>query len=772
MRTGFASAGASTRRGAVVARQPVATATRTYAAAPAWTGAGVAVGVGAGGAVGVGAGVALGDGAAVGVAAAAVGEADAGAVGEAVATGEADAADPSEAGTDGDPLSTAGVDTAGCGGLTHAEHPAHRASAIAAAARHIRRDEAADPTALATVLPCRTRSGRCSRGGRPGARATATPCGARRPDAPAGRTWQPASTAAAPSRRLRPVNAGRGAARANGPAARLRASGDALQAVARNRDLARLEFGWIASVAADWTYVVAVMVAAYADGGAAAVGGVGFVRMLVATVTAPLVAGLAGHVNPRSLLVGMAITRILAVAAAGLVVAAGGPPIALLVSVALESGAFATHRPIQAAMVPALAHSPEELIAANVASSSGESIGTFIGPALGGFAYAAAGAVVASALVVAILVSAAAAIAPIALVALPESARDRIGTGLAPSIAAAFRASASQLGRGVAVVRRQSAARTLLAVFGAQVVVRGVLNVLLVVASFRLLGLGEQGVGLLTSAIGLGGFVGALGAMALVSRTRLAGPVAVTLVLWGLPIAVMGLLPVAPAAVGAMFVVGVANAALDVSGFTLLQRIVANDARPAVMGLLEGVAGVGVAAGSVIGPVLVGWLGPTAAIIATGAILPVVSLASWPVIRRADDEAVVPVHELGLLRSLPFFAPLPLTALEQIACRMQPVLFEPGDEITHQGDPGDCFYLIDDGAVEVVRDGVLVASVGPASSVGEIALLRRVPRTATVRAVRPTRAFALTGPDFIAAVTASPRSAAAADEVVRVRTGA
>lgn len=581
-----------------------------------------------------------------------------------------------------------------------------------------------------------------------------------------------ASTITLSSRTLRRVTAARPAAPSNEAASRLRASRDALHAVARNRDLARLEFGWTASVAADWTYVVAVMVAAYAAGGAAAVGGVGLVRMLVATVSAPLVAGLAGHLNPRSLLVGMAALRILAVAAAGVVVGLGGPPIALLAAVAVESGAFAAHRPIQAAMVPALARSPEELIAANVAASSGESIGTFVGPALGGFAYATAGPVAASALVVAILVSTAAVIAPIRLVALPKSAAGPARKGLASTTAAAFAASVSQLRRGVVVVRRQPAARTLLAAFGAQVVVRGILNVLLVVASFRLLGLGEQGVGLLTSAIGLGGFVGALGAMALVTRTRLAGPVAIALVCWGLPIAVMSVLPVAPAALGAMFVVGVANAALDISGYSLLQRIVNNDARPAVMGLLEGVVGVGVAAGSVIGPLLVDRLGPTAAIVATAVILPVVSLASWPVLRRADDEAVVPVRELGLLRSLPFFAPLPLSALEQIACRMQPVVFEPGDELTHQGDPGDCFYLIDDGAVEVVRDGVLVASVGPASSVGEIALLRRVPRTATVRATRPTRAFALTGPDFVAAVTASPLSAAAADEVVRVRTRA
>jgi MFS family permease len=344
-----------------------------------------------------------------------------------------------------------------------------------------------------------------------------------------------------------------------------------------------------------------------------------------------------------------------------------------------------------------------------------------------------------------------------------------LAAGPAQTGVSRWRAFRGRLAAGVAVARHDHGAQAVLAGFMAQVVVRGILGVLLVVASVELLGLGEAGVGWLTSAIGLGGLLGALGCATLVARERLAAPFAIALLGWGLPIAAIGLVPAVAPALAALIVVGASNAALDVAGFTLLQRVVPNEARAPVLGLLEGMVGLGVAAGSAIGPLLIVWLGPRGSLLATGAILPVVALVTWPALAIADDRAVIPRHELRLLRSLPFFAPLPLTAIEDLARRLRPVTFDVGDELTRQGDPGDCFYLIDDGAVEIERDGRPVAAAGPAAAVGEIALLRGVPRTATVRATRSTRAYALAGPDFIAAVTASPLAAAAADAVVARR---
>jgi predicted MFS family arabinose efflux permease len=539
----------------------------------------------------------------------------------------------------------------------------------------------------------------------------------------------------------------------------IRASIDAIGVVLRNRDIGRLEFGWTASVTADWAYVVAVMVTAYQADGALAVGGVGVARMLVATVSAPVVSGLAGQLGPRRLLIAIDAIRLVAIGAAALLLAAGGPSVALLAAVAVEAGAFAAIRPTQSAMLPALARSPAELVTANLASSTGESIGLFLGPALGGVAIALAGPVVTSVLVVAIV--------GVGLLAIVPIHADRPPLPFAR--AGTLDAIRLRLLRGARIIAGAPAPRVVVAAFGAQATVRGILTVLVVVAAIDLLGVGESGVGVLNSAIGVGGFAGAVGSVLLVGRSRLAGPFTIALAAWGLPIAVIGLWPAAALAAGALAVVGAANATLDIAGFTLLQRITPNDGRAAVFGLLEGVGGLGVAVGSLIGPLLVVALGVRGALLVTGAVLPLTAALTWRALARADDAAVVPARELALLRSLPMFRPLPLTTLEQVAARMTTVHFDRGEVVIEQGAPGDCFYLVEAGTLEVERDGQRVATLGSPAAVGEIALLRHVPRTATVRATTPTAAFALTGPDFIAAVTSRPESVVAADEVVAER---
>ena len=307
---------------------------------------------------------------------------------------------------------------------------------------------------------------------------------------------------------------------------------------------------------ADWAYVVAVMVVAYQADGAFAVGGVGVARMLVATVTAPLVSGLAGRVGARRLLIAIDATRLLAIGAAALVIGAGGPPVVLLLAVGAEAGAFAAIRPTQAAMLPGLARSPVELVTANLASSTGEGIGLFLGPALGGVAVAAGGPLAASVLVLALVVAGLLAIVPIRA----DQASSTLG------LRKTVGAIRSRLVEGARIIARAPAPRVVVVTFGVQAMVRGILTVLVVVAAIDLLKIGESGVGVLNSAIGVGGFGGAIGSVLLVGRSRLGAPFAVSLAAWGAPIALIGIWPVAPLAAVALVVVGAANASLDISG--------------------------------------------------------------------------------------------------------------------------------------------------------------------------------------------------------------
>ena len=141
--------------------------------------------------------------------------------------------------------------------------------------------------------------------------------------------------------------------------------------------------------------------------------------------------------------------------------------------------------------------------------------------------------------------------------------------------------------------------------FLAQTRVRGALTTFLAILAIEVLGMGDGGVGVLGAAIGLGGIAGALGALALGTERRLAVVFALALFLWGAPIAVIGFVPVTVVAIVALAVVGIANALLDVSGLTLLQRGTANDARSAVFAVLEVVASIGVSVGGVLASLLI-----------------------------------------------------------------------------------------------------------------------------------------------------------------------
>ncbi len=92
-----------------------------------------------------------------------------------------------------------------------------------------------------------------------------------------------------------------------------------------------------------------------------------------------------------------------------------------------------------------------------------------------------------------------------------------------------------------------------------------------------------------------------------------------------------------------------------------------------------------------------------------------------------------------------------------------------GHVVIHQGEPGDRFYVVAEGRAEVVRDGVAIAVRGPGDHFGEIALLRDVPRTATITALTPLRLIAIERDRFLEAVTGHSRSREHAEAVAAER---
>jgi MFS family permease len=535
---------------------------------------------------------------------------------------------------------------------------------------------------------------------------------------------------------------------------RLRVLAASLLTAARNKQIRTVELAWAGAIAAEWAHFVALGIYAYGHGGASAVGIAGLVRLLPAAVVAPFAASLGDRFPRERFILVASLIGALALAASAASAAAGNT--ALVYGFAAVVGLSATlFRPALQALLPSLARTPQELIAANGATSTMEGLGTLVGPLLAGLlvAFTDPAAVFATA-------------AGLLLLAAALLARVRV-EGRVPTAAAEARAPFRRmLGAGFVAVTQAPRPRLLVSLGVAQSFVRGCLNVLIVVAAFRLLGGGASDVGYLTAAIGAGGMIGALGAMTLESR-RLAVIFGLALVFWGLPIALLAPSSNLPAAIALLAIVGVANSVEDVSIITLLQRTVDEKLLTRVLAVLWGVAMGAVAIGSLAAPPIVDALGVHAAFVLVGLILPLLTLATYR--RLAEiDRTTAPSDELDLIAGIPIFEPLSLAAKESLAASLVPLSVEPGERVIQAGEVGDRFYLVVDGELDIDAGSVQTTAAG-GDYFGEIALLRDVPRTATVTARTKSLLYALPRTAFLAAVTSHSAAHAAGQDVAETR---
>jgi predicted MFS family arabinose efflux permease len=433
--------------------------------------------------------------------------------------------------------------------------------------------------------------------------------------------------------------------------------------------------------------------------------------------------------------------RAVAIAIAALLATTTGARIGVYALAVVTAVAAVLFRPVHSALLPSLCHTPHELASANVVRGILDAIATLIGPALAALFLARGG-------VAAVFAAAAIASAIAALLLL----------GLRPETAAAAgdeRPSGSHLVAGFRVVGRSRDLSVLIGLTALQTLTRGAIAVFVVVVAIDVLHIGESGVGTLTAAIGAGAVVGSLVTTLLVGTRRLARWFGIGVALWGLPLALLALWPNEPAALVLLAVVGVGNALVDIGLFTLI-------ARRAPDAVLESGGAAGVAAGALLAPLVIALAGTRTALAVLGLLAPVAVAATWWMLRALDVTVTHQDDEVELLRAVPTFALLPLPAVEQLVRGLEPVTVDPGDLVFAQGDAGDRFFVIVSGSAEVLGDGVEIATLGPGDGFGDIALLRQVPRTATVRALTDLQLMALTGQRFVAVVTSFRPSAAAA----------
>ncbi len=533
----------------------------------------------------------------------------------------------------------------------------------------------------------------------------------------------------------------------------LRAATTGFSDIARNQNLRRIELALAGWNTCDAAFTVALAVFAYRVGGTTAVGIVGLITLLPTAVTVPFGASFADrHERERVLL---AVSLVSAAAVGGCCAAYYLDPSEALIFVlaTIQASVSMLFWPVATALLPSLATTPGQLIAANGVASTIEGLGMLVGPLVAGVLIATTepGAVFGLVAVVYLWVA-------LLLVRLRVEGRVRLGTDPpGRQLLIAFR-----------VLAEDREALLIGALFCCQTFVRGLLNVLIVVTAFQLLHAGGGWVGYLTAAMGVGGLVGGFGGLTLTGR-RLAVPFALGLLAWGIPIALLAAGPYRVSALLLLAVVGAGNAIEDISGETLLQRLVDDHVLARVTGLLFGVAMAIAGLGSILAPGLVSILGTRGALVATGCLLPLLVLASSRRLRRIDALAAAPLPQLELLEAIPMFTPLPVAAKEQVAARLEPVTATSGETIVREGDLGDRFYVVVTGHVEVTQGNRQHGERGPGDYFGEIALLRDVPRTATVTACEDVELRSLERDAFLAAVTGHPRSRDAADEIVAER---
>jgi MFS family permease len=539
----------------------------------------------------------------------------------------------------------------------------------------------------------------------------------------------------------------------------LRESREAIERVVRNPGLRRLQLAFAASIVGDWANMVAAAVYVYTQSGAFGVGALAVVRYLAIAIVGPLTATLADRFPRTRVMVVSDLVRLGLVSLAAIVIATDGSEWIVYVIAVLTSITGTAFRPAQSALLPRLVRDPAELTAANVVSSTIESVGFFAGPALGGLLLAVADIPVVYAFNAVTFLISALLVGAIRVPAAEDETEEEAGEGAGEErfldeVTAGFRAIAAD--RGLV---------TLVTVYAAQTVVAGASGVFVVVLALEELGLGNAGVGVLDSILGIGALVGGFVALMLAQRGRLALDFGYGVLLWSVPLLFLALRPTLPVAVGVFLLIGLGNSIVDINAYTILQRLVSDEVMGRVFGAVESVLIATMALGALATPLLIELVGLETTFLVLGAAIGIVTVALLPVLSRIDRTALAPAG-VGLLRGVPFLAPLPDAVLERLARSLQRIEVAAGTDVITVGEPGDLFYVIESGEVEI-----LGKVFGPGASFGEIALLRDVPRQATVTARTDLVLQALDGPPFVQAVTGHGVASDVAETVVLSRIG-
>ena len=430
----------------------------------------------------------------------------------------------------------------------------------------------------------------------------------------------------------------------------------------------------------------------------------------------------------------------LAVQSAGMVVAAvflhQGHNAGAFVGAIVAATAVTTTRPAQSVMTPGMVDGPAELTAANVFSGLLVAVASLVGPATAAVIMTAVGTWAVFALMAAVVAAAAAAVwrLPTARVVGDEDPESLIS--------------------GIRATARAAGPRVMVLAVAAFYVVIGALDVLAVVIAVEILGEPAAYAGYLTAGVGTGALIASSLALAVIGRRWIAPWVLISGLGIGTALVAVTLVGSRIAASLVVLVLfGVAEAMYELTALMLLQRVSRLDIIGHVFAIVESLQMAMLALGAAIVPLAVHLFGSDRAPAAVGVLFALVVGGLGTHIVLIDRHARVPITEMAALRATPLFGALPGPALETVAREARRIEAAAGDVIVRQGDPGSKYYAVISGQLVVSIDGVDRAELARGDAFGEIALIRDVPRMATVRATTDAVLLALDREPFLVAVT-------------------
>lgn len=527
-----------------------------------------------------------------------------------------------------------------------------------------------------------------------------------------------------------------------------------IDTVSGNRGLVRLLAAYLLNNLVEYGEWIALLVYAYGRGGASEAGLVALAQLLPSIVLAPVLTAYGNRLGIVRLLVISFVVQAVSLACCGVGILEGAPAALVYASAIVFVLGTSVSRPLHHVLMPLVVRRPDELAAANVATSWSEGLGAVAGPALAGAMISLNGPG---------LACAALALLACAMPLLGRVRPVRVAAGEAES-----GGGLADLAAAVRAILSRPTTRALVAYPAGCAAIEGAMDLLEVILAVNILLIGAGAAGYLSAAFGAGGVVGGFGAVLLLGR-RLARPLAAAALIGSIALALLALTSSVVVAVALIVIVAAARSVQSVAAQTLLQRSTPLDVMVCVFALVEGIRDLGLAFGALAVPLFVRLGGSDAAFIGMASFGPLVVAATWRRLRGLDDEATIPVVEMGLLRNIEIFRGLPAAPLETLAreARYETVLA--GTPVIRQGDVGDTYYAIVEGGVVVTRNGTEMARLGKGEGFGEIALLHATRRTSTVTASTDTTLVGINSDAFLGALNASAAVHTAAATVAAER---